>query len=397
MEQWPSASLDAKRLITDEPADEIVRLVYSQGRRDVVNRLLGGAPGSGGTAELPPDLRARVERFLDEGALLPSFYDAERVRAAESLFVRHGIPILVAHVSASLPTCYTMKNGVHVLWQTEFLELHATPRLYQTAQLIVDAMSPGGLAPGGKGVATVQRVRLMHAAIRYLIDEAASGNAPPAPANRMEEMFSRSTWDPTWGRPVNQEDLAFTCLTFSHVTLRALDALGLPISAEQREGYLHAWSVVGHLLGIERELLVFDQAAARDLFERIEAHQAGRTEAAFRLTNSIKFFLARVLGIPLGVAERVLYVLVRHLAGDAVADRVGWASMPGTGLVADAVMEAVVDALDLEAALEDHSRGFAAVARWVGKRLIAGLSAVPPGAARGMFELPPELVTEWPG
>ena len=54
----------------------------------------------------------------------------------------------------------------------------------------VDCMQAGGLTtPGGRGRLTIQKVRLMHAAIRRL--------APTAP-----------TYLPEYGIPVNQEDLA---------------------------------------------------------------------------------------------------------------------------------------------------------------------------------------------
>src|SRR5579863_6404071 len=138
----------------------------------------------------------------------------------------------------------------------------------------------------------------MHAAIRYLIHHRPpppSGPPPAAPphvpARLWEEVLANRTWKPVWGEPVNQEDLAFTDLTFSLVTLGALDALRLPVSAEQREGYLHAWSLVGRLLGIEDDLLVHDPDAARDLFAQIEAHQAGKTPEGQFLANTIKFFL----------------------------------------------------------------------------------------------------------
>ncbi len=40
--------------------------------------------------------------------------------------------------------------------------------VFETAQLVVDGMTEGGLEPHAQGVRTAQKVRLMHAATRYM-------------------------------------------------------------------------------------------------------------------------------------------------------------------------------------------------------------------------------------
>ena len=76
----------------------------------------------------------------------------------------------------------------------------------------------------------------MHAAVRHLVRASAA-------------------YDPEWGVPVNQEDLAGTLLTFSVVVLDALAKLGTTFSDEDADAYFHSWNCVGHVLGVDRRLI----------------------------------------------------------------------------------------------------------------------------------------------
>src|SRR5204863_5791820 len=80
--------------------------------------------------------------------------------------------------------------------------------------------------------------------------------------------------------PNNQEELAYTLLTFSYVFLRALRRLGIGLTRTQEEDYIHAWNVAGHFLGIRRELMVDTMEEAKALFDRMQVR--GRAEWARR-------------------------------------------------------------------------------------------------------------------
>ena len=142
----------------------------------------------------------------------------------------------MALACASLPACYAARKGVQVLHLTARLQTDPVRRIGETAQLTLDAMAPGGLAPGGAGVRDAQKVRLMHAAVRHLVG-------------------TSGAWDPDWGVPVNQEDLAGTLMTFSIVVVDSLRKLGVSVSDEEADAYFHAWNCVGHILGLDARLL----------------------------------------------------------------------------------------------------------------------------------------------
>jgi hypothetical protein len=139
-------------------------------------------------------------------------------------------------------------------------------------------------------VAQVLKVRLIHATIRHLIVRGNPGEAlehgAAVPALLPEgdglyhTLFARG-WDVNAnGLPCNQQELAYTLLTFHYVFLRSLRRLGLSLTKEEEDAYLHAWNVVGHLLGIEPGLLVETMNDAGTLFARLQ--RGGRAIAAAR-------------------------------------------------------------------------------------------------------------------
>ncbi|MEB0178442.1 oxygenase MpaB family protein, partial [Undibacterium sp. CCC3.4] len=71
------------------------------------------------------------------------------------------------------------------------------------------------------------------------------------------------------GLPCNQEELAYTLLTFGYVFLRSLRTLGLGLAQEDELAYLHTWNVVGHILGIRRELMAETMEQAEALFNQM--------------------------------------------------------------------------------------------------------------------------------
>jgi hypothetical protein len=155
--------------------------------------------------------------------------------------------ILLILVCGSLPTTYAAHKGVKVLKGTGRLLIDPNRRLWETAQMVVNVMGPGGLSRAGRGIRTAQKVRLMHAAIRHLLSS-----------------------DPAWntqelGVPINQEDLAGTLLTFSYFVLEGLNLLGVRIDPRERWGYFRTWQIVGRIMGVAPELIPTDLDEAAEL------------------------------------------------------------------------------------------------------------------------------------
>ena len=169
------------------------------------------------------------------------------------------------------------QKGVHVLTLTTRLLSNPTRRITEVSQFLVDVMQPGGLTtPGGRGRRSIQKVRLMHAAVRKLAAESPD-------------------WNPAWDLPINQEDLAGTLMSFSWIVLDGLEKLGAALTSDEREAYLHCWKVIGHLLGIRNELLPKNFDSARDLAAAIVRRQFGPSSEGKALTKALVDMMAQVL------------------------------------------------------------------------------------------------------
>ena len=379
-------NLDALRHRTDPLADATLAALVASGGLDAANQALAKVVlNNSGT--LPPGLPGPIKIYFSRSGALPEWADQAHMQVGASIFAEHGPLILVALICASLPECYTMKNGVQVLALTGRMDdTHAYRRIYETAQYVVDVLSPEGLRPEGKGIKAAQKVRLMHAGIRHLIL-----SEPPVDADhssrRFIDVLKNTRWDvATLGLPICQEDELFTLLTFSLVTLRALDAWGVPLSAEQREGWMHRWAVIGHLMGIEDHLIPRTEAEAAELFSAIQVHQVGETPQGRDLTRALSVFFGQVvdnawLGRQLGP------LTIRSMIPAATADLLAVPKPSEAEVWLGRFLRWVV-------------RKFVRnenpiLQRFVSRTLVKALTRLPRAWKPGLFQIPTELTTAW--
>ena len=285
-----------------------------------------------------PQVGAALRDYLATCPALPDWLDAAKVARAETLFMDMSMLSCTLLFCASLPECYVLPDLSAVLHAAGQLEQHTDYRIRSTAAMIFPVMMRGGLtSPAGGGVAQVLKVRLIHATIRHLILR----GAPPEPAaaaaldaavplaplrpagGGMYHVLYAHGWDSARdGLPCNQEQLAYTLLTFHYVYLRGLRRLGLRLDRADEEAYLHAWNVVGHLLGIERELMAWTMDEAEARFAQIQA----RGRAKLRQPDPRPALAAALVKemeeeIPLRVLKPFPTLLTRRLCGrDASAD-----------------------------------------------------------------------------
>jgi hypothetical protein len=306
--------------VADPPADDAVAATLGDWtpdeagtaqrlrRADVLNAAARSWQDNAGVAAwrgdgVPADVAQPLQRYLAAAVQMPDWADPRRIARAETLFMDYGALSVTILFCASLPECYVVPDLAAVLDATGQLEERTQHRIRATGAMIFPVMMHGGLtSPGGSGMAQVVKVRLIHATIRNLIlraspeaalakvrsanSDADSGGAIPRlagtnPADSMARALHVHGWDlEACAFPNNQEELAYTLLTFSYVFLRAMRRLGIAFTREQEEDYLHAWNVAGHFLGIRRELMVDTMAQAADLFARMQAR--GREKWARR-------------------------------------------------------------------------------------------------------------------
>lgn len=295
MNRDPS-NLPSPSMRADPPADDTVArmLAGADGphalneRIAAINRELVRWDTNGGLSTWQPDpaldprAAAALKDYLAGYQALPDWADPARIARAEALFMDMSMLSCTLLFCASLPECYVLPDLSAVLHAAGQLEANTDYRVRSTAAMIFPVMLKGGMTtPAGGGVAQTLKVRLIHATIRHLIlrgspDESLGAGPvkPLSPAGGgVYHVLYAHGWDTARsGLPCNQEELAYTLLTFGYVFLRGLRTLRLGLEQQDEEDYLHAWNVLGHVLGIDRSLMAETMEQAAEQFAAMQAH-----------------------------------------------------------------------------------------------------------------------------
>lgn len=297
-------------------------------------------------SDLPETIRSALQEYLVQAQALPSWADHAKIARAEALFMDYGPLSCTLLFCASLPECYVIPDLSAVLHATGQLDHHTNYRVRATAAMIFPVMMKGGLSePSGGGVAQILKVRLIHATIRHLLLRACpatamvglgdqlhvsgagvvEANAAEPSANMAQTLFAHGWKLGQDGLPCNQEELAYTLLTFGYVFLRSMRQLGMGLSPSDEEAYLHCWNVVGHLLGIRKELMPDSMVQAQAIFAQMQA----RGRATTAVEPDPRPLLGRALmdtvsaAIPLSAFRMFPVLLARHLCGSKTSKDIG--------------------------------------------------------------------------
>jgi hypothetical protein len=289
--------LQSMRQQTDPVADEVIKKIFEDGQAGAVNKLM--ATISGNQSELSPDLPEPVSQFFSQTAAMPSWADTRKMEEGASFFARQAQPILSILGSLSLPYCYAAADGAQVLYLSQRIRNDTRKRLADTGQFVLMVTTQGAFAQRGNGIRTIQKVRLMHAAVRF-------------------HVWQSRQWNDAWGKPVNQEDMAGTNLAFSYIVLEGLQKLGVYYSSQEAEAYLHLWNVIGYLLGTDEKLLPSSVKESYKLCRMIEKRHFRKSEAGVALTKSLLTCFDEISPSPALKAFNPSYM--RFMLGNKVAD-----------------------------------------------------------------------------
>ncbi len=281
----------------DPVADELVAALMQTGDRQAMHGWWDSVTVNG--EPLPADLPEPVKYYLQETQNLPAWADKRRMQRGHAFFARHATPILSILGCLSLPYCYAAADGAQVLWLSQRIRQDTRRRLAETAQFLLDVMAPDAFGLRGKGLRSIQKVRIIHAVARHY-------------ARHSEN------WDDAWGIPVNQEDMAGTNLAFSYIVLQGLQKLNVQWTKPEAEDFLYLWNVIGTMLGLDARLLPTDLQAAYWLDRKIAARHFRRSEAGTGLTKALLQSLYELNESTVTQAFADAYM--RYLLGDAVAD-----------------------------------------------------------------------------
>ena len=365
--RWPDELLDRMRETGDPPADQAVAQLFAVGQIQAVNAMMQTLVENDDL--VPANMPQVIRDYLQTSGHLPSWIDPAQIEAGERLFWRYGPAIIAILHCYSLPFCYVARKGVQVLSLTTRLYSNPTRRVVETAQMVVDVMRPGGMGSLGTGIRTAQKVRLMHAGVRY-------------------QIHAYGGWNPEFGEPVNQEDLAGTLMAFSWVTLDGLARLGYALTAAEQEAYLHSWKIVGAILGVHPDLLPENMAAAEDLVRRIQKRQYAACPEGQQMTDALVKMMQYYL--PGSLLDGVPAAMIHYFLED-------YADLIGVKRAAyEAALVGPLRAIDGLAGLQLHASAPAARLHEVlSRKLIEALVWTERGGKRIPFTIPTELRQQW--
>jgi hypothetical protein len=296
--RYPDALLDSWRTRGDPSADKVIDDLAATAEIRTVNALLKHLIRN--EDPVPAQLPESAAAWLTDTGSLPDWADRGRMERGSRLVVDHGPQIAVILGAASLPYCYAAFPDVKVLTFSTRMASDPYRRVGETAQFVLAVTAPQGMSAQGKGIRKIQKVRLLHAAIRHLV-----GNS--------------DRWDTeSWGVPVNQDALVGTLMSFSVVVTRALERLGVKVSAAEADDYLYRWRVVGEMLGVAPDVIPPDLAAADELTDAFARRHHRSSPDGVLMTGALLEMIGNTL--PPGLS-RVGPSLMRYLCGDDLADK----------------------------------------------------------------------------
>lgn len=308
--------LDANEGRPEDTAKVLLRQLLGGGHHNVLLR----APGT-----------EQLARFLQEHRKLPDWADRTLVERAQAIGREHLVVGSVLLAVASLPECYLDAKGAPVLSATGQLDEQPARRLRHTAHMVFSVCAEHSVypRPGSDdavvpvGLSKALTVRLMHALIRRFTAE----------GYRLPEEFYRSV-EQELGMgdhlgdgelvevPINQEDQAYVLLTFSYVVIRGLETMGVVLSEHDRDAYVHLWNVIGHVMGVQRELMPEGYTEAASLFHALKQRLAGPSDEGKALMAAMMDWTNKLVPRPLR-GLNLAAELVVHFVGKESAAMLG--------------------------------------------------------------------------
>jgi len=369
MTRYTDDYLESLRAIGDPDADRLIDELAQTGEIGNVNRILHELILNSQT--IPTELPDNLENWLRATDKLPDGADPARIERGAEIFKEHGLAISMILATASFLEAYAAWKGVKVMTTTYRLGQNAYRRVAETAQFLILVMTPGGLTTDeGQAIAAIQKVRLMHAAIRYYLRKGGQWNTA------------------AYGEPICQEDMLGTLMCLSYVAIENLRKLNIDITDEQAEDFIYLWRVAGEMLGVAKDAIPRDFADAADCTAGIRRHAQGPSEDGVIMTRAL-LEMHRDL-VPGETFDGLVPAVMRYLAGDQIADwlqvpRSHWDTVVRTGQGLARFFDRFDDSMGPLADLVDQ----------LGLQLVTRQAIALSGYERAAFSIPLSLKDAW--
>lgn len=249
----------------DALADDAVRAVDGIAHTRLMGWLEAGALHPSQLSDAPEALRTFVRRCSE----VPAWVDPNAASRGGELLRRAGQLAGLVLAAKCIVLGYASPGGNKPLMMSARLLEQAPQRLNETARFVRAVSAPGGALPGAPGHTLTMQVRLMHARVRTRLERSAS-------------------WDANaWGTAINQHDMAATVVLFSHELVTGLQCLGLRVGEDEDRDSAHLWRYVGHVMGVDADVLPATSADAARYMQMVRATQGAPDDDARALMHAL--------------------------------------------------------------------------------------------------------------
>lgn len=188
-----------------------------------------------GMREAPDALKEFFDSLTPPEGL---FHPQEAIQGARA-FHRNSDMFFVGLVLAAVITGFT--TGVSKSFYVTGRTTGNLRRVRQNTRHLIEITLPGGLERFGDGWKTTVRIRLVHAQMRRLL-------------------LQSNSWDVAAdGVPLHAGHMVLAATGFSAVNLQAVRRLGVKLTPEESEGFMHIWRYVTWLIGVPEKILFYGE------------------------------------------------------------------------------------------------------------------------------------------
>lgn len=306
----------AHTMIGDPLADAAVEAL-SLMKRSESNRLISAYMSVPDGNELP-DAPSEVRALIDDALTPPDWLDAPALTAGIHMFHRNRKMVVAGMLAGVLVEGFST-NISESFFITGRLRDQGVRRLQQNNRHMVELFIPGGMEPYGDGWRLSFRIRLVHAQVRYLL-------------NNSED------WDVgALGIPLSAAHCGYAVTAFSARLLKHMRSLGAAFSEEEAASFMATWRYSGLLMGIPESILFHSEADALRLYEIGTMCEPVPGVSSIVLANSLVNSAPLVVGIN-DPAEgqklsQYVYKVSRALIGDTLANQLNYPKQSTFGVL----------------------------------------------------------------
>ena len=245
--------------------------------------------------------------FHNEAVREPSWLDRDALHSGIRAFQKNSIDILASVVAGSLVKGFSTTISKSFVLTGRVLE-KGVRRLKQNNRHQLEIFLPGGLDREGEGWKLSVRIRFVHGRVRRLLSKSQDWNLGE------------------WGTPINAANLGFAAASFSALTVKYSEKLGVNWSTEERRGFHAVWRYAAFLMGIPDSILFKDEDEALELIRIGTQCEPPPTEDSIVMANTLLNSAPLVAGITdpderEKLVTNVIYPVSRSLVGKDLSNQ----------------------------------------------------------------------------